>query len=76
MPPECGEAISELRTLGSLIDVLSEHGERQAVLALQEEGAESWSYSELAGYARRLTAKATNPKPGSSRLYMSTWWKQ
>jgi long-chain acyl-CoA synthetase len=54
MPPEYGKAISELRTLRSLIDVLAEHGDRQAVLALREEGAESWSYSDLAGHARRL----------------------
>jgi long-chain acyl-CoA synthetase len=46
--------MSELRTLGSLIDVLAEHGDRQAVLALQEEGAESWPYGELAEHARRL----------------------
>ena len=47
-------ATGELRTLPHLIDVLAAHGDRQAVLALQKEGAESWSYSELAEYARRM----------------------
>jgi acyl-CoA synthetase (AMP-forming)/AMP-acid ligase II len=46
--------MSELRTLRSLIDALSEHGDRQAVLALHKEGAECWSYSELADHVRRL----------------------
>jgi long-chain acyl-CoA synthetase len=46
--------MSDLRTLGSLIDVLAEHGNRQGVLALQEEGAESWSYGDLAEHTRRL----------------------
>ncbi len=54
MASKAGQARSELRTLVYLIDVLAERGDRQAVLALQEEGAESWSYEELAGYARRL----------------------
>jgi long-chain acyl-CoA synthetase len=46
--------MSELRTLRSLIDALPEHGDRQAVLALHKEGAECWSYSELADHVRRL----------------------
>src|SRR5215218_1655302 len=54
MPSRYGQAISELRTLRFLIDVLAGHGDRQAVLALQKEGAESWSYGELAEHARRL----------------------
>src|SRR5215217_718440 len=54
MPSRYGQAISELRTLRSLIDVLAGHGDQQAVLALQKEGAESWSYGELAEHARRL----------------------
>jgi long-chain acyl-CoA synthetase len=49
-----GQAGSELSTLPHLIGVLAERGDRQAVLALQEEGAESWSYAELAERARRL----------------------
>jgi long-chain acyl-CoA synthetase len=48
------QGISEARTLGFLIDILAEHGDRQAVLALQEEGAKSWSYDELAVHVRRL----------------------
>ena len=48
------QGISEARTLGFLIDVLAEHGDRQAVLALQEEGAESWTYDELAAHVRQL----------------------
>src|SRR5215213_85332 len=56
---------SDLRTLGSLIDALAEHGERQAVLALHEEGAKSWSYGELALHARRLAHELT--RAGLSR---------
>ena len=48
------QARSELSTLPRLIDVLAGHGDRQALLALQEEGVESWSYEELAEHARRL----------------------
>jgi long-chain acyl-CoA synthetase len=59
------QAISDLRTLGSMIDVLAEHGDRQAVLALQEEGAESWSYGDLAEHARRMAHGLT--KVGVSR---------
>ena len=54
MSSKVGQAPGELRTLSHLIDVLAARGDRQAVLALQEEGAESWSYEELAGYARQL----------------------
>jgi long-chain acyl-CoA synthetase len=54
MPSRSGQASGELRTLSHLIDVLAEHDDRQAVLALQREGAESWSYSDLAAYARQL----------------------
>jgi long-chain acyl-CoA synthetase len=56
--------VSELRTLGFLIEVLAEHGDRQAVLALQEEGAESWSYGELAEHARRLAYGLTKASIG------------
>src|SRR5215217_3585957 len=59
------QGISEARTLGFLIDVLAEHGDRQAMLALQEEGYESWSYAELAESARRLAHGLT--KAGVSR---------
>src|SRR5215210_9140404 len=54
MSSKFGQAMSELRTLGSLFDALAEHGDRQAVLALQKEGTESWSYSDLAEHAQRL----------------------
>ena len=54
MSSKFGWATSELRTLPYLIDVLAEHGDRQAVLALQKEGTESWSYSDLAEHARLL----------------------
>ena len=46
--------MSELRTLGSLVDTLSERGDRPAVLALHREGVERWSYGELVDHARRL----------------------
>src|SRR5919202_7151943 len=55
MSSEVGQARSEPSTLAHLIDVLAEHGERQAILALHKEGAESWSYNELVDHARRLT---------------------
>ena len=54
MPPEYLKAISDPRTLGSLIDALVDRGDRQAVLALQEEGAKSFSYEQLALEVRRL----------------------
>jgi long-chain acyl-CoA synthetase len=54
MPSKSGQAMSEVHTLPYLIDVLAEHGDRQAVLALHKEGTESWSYGELAEHARRL----------------------
>lgn len=46
--------MSKLRTLGSLVDTLSERGARPAVLALHREGVERWSYGELVDHARRL----------------------
>src|SRR5215213_10148285 len=53
------QAMSEPRTLRSLLDSLAEHGDRQAVLAIKEEGPEHWSYRELAkhtlGLAHGLT---------------------
>src|SRR3712207_167633 len=54
MSSKAGQVRSELRTLVYLIDVLAERGDRQAMLALQKEGTESWSYRDLAGHARRL----------------------
>src|SRR5215203_3701404 len=64
MSSKVGQATGELRTLSHLIDVLAAHGDRQAVLALQEEGAESWSYEELAEYARRLAHGLTEAGVG------------
>ena len=52
--------MSELHTLGDLLGVLSERGNRQAVLALREEGAEPWSYGELAVHVRRLAHGLAN----------------
>src|SRR5215207_8257879 len=59
------QGISEARTLGFLIDGLAERGDRQAVLALQEEGARSWSYGELAADVRWLAHGLT--RAGVSR---------
>ena len=46
--------MSELRTLRSLVDAISEHGDQPAVLALHKEEIERWSYAELADQAWRL----------------------
>src|ERR671912_2212078 len=64
MSSRVGQATGELRTLSHLIDVLAAHGDRQAVLALQREGAESWSYEELAEYALRLAQGLTEAGVG------------
>lgn len=48
--------MSEPRTLRSLVDTLSERGDRLAVLALHKEDVEHWSYAELADHARRLAS--------------------
>src|SRR5215210_543278 len=48
------QAMSEPRTLRSLLDSLAEHGDRQAVLAIKEEGPEHWSYRELAKHTLGL----------------------
>src|SRR5215208_2674582 len=48
------QAMSELRTLRSLVDALSEHGDHPAVLALHKESIERWSYAELADHVRLL----------------------
>ena len=64
MSSKVGQATGELRTLSHLIDVLAEHGDRQAVLALRREGTESWSYEQLAEYARRLAHGLTEADVG------------
>jgi len=46
--------MSELRTLRSLIDALSEPGDRQAVVALHKQDAVRWSYREMTDHIRRL----------------------
>jgi long-chain acyl-CoA synthetase len=46
--------VGELNTLRSLIDTLSERGDRPAVLALHKEGIEYWSYAELVDHVRQL----------------------
>ena len=38
-----------MRTLGSVVDGLSARGGRPALVALDEEGKEIWTYEELAG---------------------------
>src|SRR5436190_2225180 len=47
-------ATSELQTLRSLIDALSVHGDRPAVLALRKQEIEPWSYAKLAAQVQRL----------------------
>ena len=48
-----GEAGAE-RTLLALLRSLSERGDREALVAMLKEGAERWSYAELAGRVGRL----------------------
>jgi long-chain acyl-CoA synthetase len=47
-------AAGGMETLGPVIDKLSGHGGRPALVAFGEEGVESWSYRELAGRVRLL----------------------
>ena len=51
---ESDRATSELQTLRSLVDALSDHGNRPAVLALRKEEVERWSYAKLVTHVRRL----------------------
>ncbi len=51
--------MNELRTLGSLVDALSQHGDQPAVLVLHKESIERWSYAELAGQVMRLASGLT-----------------
>jgi len=51
--------MNELRTLGSLVDALSQHGDQPAVLALHKESVERWPYAELAGQVMRLASGVT-----------------
>jgi long-chain acyl-CoA synthetase len=46
--------MSDLRTQQSLVDALSKHGDRQAVMALHKEDAVRWTYQGLADYVRCL----------------------
>jgi long-chain acyl-CoA synthetase len=46
--------MDELRTLVSLTEALSEHGEEPAIVAMREEGAGRWSYADLGDHVRRL----------------------
>src|SRR5918992_1291515 len=48
LPPQ------DLHTLRPLIESLGRHGERPAVIALQGQGAEEWSYTRLAEHVRRV----------------------
>src|SRR5438105_4289114 len=46
--------MNKLQTLRSLIERLSEHGDRPALLALRKQDIEHWSYAKVAGHAQRL----------------------
>ena len=48
--------MNELRTLRSLVDALSQHGDQPAMLALHKESIERWSYAELDDHVRRLAS--------------------
>src|SRR5690606_22598955 len=43
-------------TLQTLLDELERHGDHTAVLAVKPDGLARWSFTELAGCARRLAA--------------------
>src|SRR5438309_1146404 len=53
-----------LQTLHSLIDGLGEHGDRPAVLALQKQKMERWSYAKLAEQVQRLAQGLTKEGVG------------
>src|SRR6187397_218698 len=44
------------RTLQPLCDLVAEFGDRTAILALQRDDREEWSFAKLASHARRLAA--------------------
>ena len=49
-----GRVEAEVRTLRSVVAGLSAQGGRPALVEFGSEGAEIWSYGELAGRVRRL----------------------
>src|SRR5947209_20489382 len=51
--------MSELRTLRSLIDTLSERGDQPVIFALHKESTECWTYAGLADHARRWACGLT-----------------
>src|SRR5439155_5494180 len=46
--------LEKLDTLGPLIQSLAPHGERQAILALQKQAADQWSYARLAEHVGQV----------------------
>ena len=56
--------MSELYTLRSLLDALPAHGDQPAVLTLNKEGIERWSYAELAEQVRLLARGLAESKVG------------
>src|SRR5919201_846620 len=48
------ENMPGLSTLQALVQALGVHGDRTAVVALHQDGSESWSYAEIATHVQRL----------------------
>lgn len=54
-----GVVVDTADTLQTMVQGLARHGERTALIALQREGLESWTYAELADLVHRFAAGLT-----------------
>src|SRR5207244_2773418 len=51
--------MNQLHTLCSFIDKLGEHGDRPAILALQKQEIDRWSYAQLGDHVQQLALGMT-----------------
>ena len=60
-------------TLQSLYDALGRFGDRPAIVALQKEGTEIWSYRQLSDHIGRLSAgfAAAGLRPGDGVAFFA-----